>query len=390
MFGFAVREAGFPKACQMVQSEHMSLRLNVPLSGGREYDIHVGDGTLVTDAGTVLAQVARSKRAIVITQPKIAALWGAKLVSSLFVAGFDSPAIVTFPHGERYKNLKVVTQLCDSLYDLSPAIDRKTLIIALGGGVVGDVAGFVASLYLRGLDYVQVPTTLLAMVDSSVGGKTGVDFREGKNLIGAFYQPRSVLIDVETLSTLPARERRAGIAEVIKYGVIREPSILSLLSGREMTYRDTAVLSDLIQRSCIIKADVVSRDEYETTGLRAILNFGHTVGHALESATNYRRYKHGEAVAIGMMAAAAIGEAHGVTPPEVRTAIEKALIAQKLPTGFPPEMDVETILPLMARDKKAEGGKARFVLATSIGSTKVFSDVEESAIREGIRRVTRH
>lgn len=365
-------------------------RLSVPLTGGRGYEIYFGEELLFdAGAGAIAAKIARSNRAVIITQPKIAGLWGWRLADSLALAGFERPPLLTFPAGERYKNLKTVGKLCQGLYDLTPAIDRKTLILALGGGVVGDVAGFVAAIYLRGLDYVQVPTTLLAMVDSSVGGKTGVDFQEGKNLVGAFHQPRAVCIDTAALTTLSVRERRAGMGEIIKYGVIREPEILPLLSEKEITQKDAATLTDLIYRSCAIKAEIVTKDEYETTGLRAILNYGHTVGHALESATNYRRYKHGEAIAIGMMAAAAIGEIHGVTPPDVRPTIEAALKAQKLPTTFPADIDLENVMPLMARDKKAEGGKAKFVLARSLGDVALYSDVEEAAIREGIRRVVK-
>ena len=363
-------------------------RLAVSLSGGRGYDIHFGEGLLCNaEAGEIIGGVARSNRAVIITQPNLAKLWAPHLAGSLETAGFEPPPVLTFPKGERYKNLKTINKLCQGLYALAPAIDRKTLIIALGGGVVGDVAGFVASIYLRGLDYVQVPTTLLAMVDSSVGGKTGVDFQEGKNLVGAFHQPRAVCIDMMTLASLPLREIHAGMAEIVKYGVVREPEILPALSGREIREIETDILTDLVYRSCAIKAEIVTKDEYETTGLRAILNYGHTIGHALESVTQYRRYKHGEAVAIGMMAAAAIGEVQGITPPDVRPLIGKALRAQKLPDAFPVDIAPDSIFPLLARDKKAEGGKARFVLARALGDVTLISDVDEAAIREGLRRI---
>jgi 3-dehydroquinate synthase len=358
----------------------MTTTVSVPLSGGRDYEIHIGPG-LISHAGRLLKDVARSTRAVIITQPKIEALWGGPLRKSLKEAGFDTPDVVTFPAGERFKTLATMARLCDKLYNLSVTVDRKTLIIALGGGVVGDVAGFVAASYLRGLDYVQVPTTLLAMVDSSVGGKTGVDFREGKNLVGAFHQPRCVIADTDTLTTLPRREIHSGLGEIVKYGVIRDPS---LLLTKALDFSQSDVVAHIVQRSCEIKAEVVVADEREETGLRAILNYGHTVGHALESATNYRRYKHGEAVAIGMVAAACIGEVAGVTPAGVRDAIIASCRAQGLPTARPSEISAETLLDLMMRDKKTEGGSIRFVLARSLGDVELMGGINVETIRAGL------
>jgi 3-dehydroquinate synthase len=352
----------------------------VPLSGGREYNIHIGSG-LLSQAGALLKNVARSARVVVITQPRIEALWGAPLRQSLLLAGFDAPDVVTFPAGERFKTLATMARLCDKLYNLSATVDRKTLVVALGGGVVGDVAGFVAASYLRGLDYVQVPTTLLAMVDSSVGGKTGVDFRDGKNLVGAFYQPRCVIADIDTLKTLPRRELRSGMGEVVKYGVIRDPSLL-LPEALDLMQPDRVI--SVVRRSCEIKAAVVSADEREETGLRAILNYGHTVGHALEAATGYRRYKHGEAIAIGMAAAACIGQAAGVTPPVVRDTVIASCRAQGLPTGRPAEIPAEVLLDLMLRDKKAEGGSTRFVLARDLGNVELMGGISEKTVRAGL------
>lgn len=366
------------------------LKVEVGLSGGRAYDIHIGSG-LLEAAGEKLAEIARSRQAVIITHARLASAdWTNRLLHSLKGAGFGDTPVVTFAAGERFKTLGTMARLYDKLYNLSTTIDRKTLIIALGGGVVGDMAGFAASTYLRGLDYVQIPTTLLAMVDSSVGGKTGVDFREGKNLIGAFHQPRRVLIDLATLCSLPVRERRAGMAEVIKYGVIADPGLLAIVTSeakRLQSLKGDALLP-VIRRSCQIKADVVTQDEVEETGLRAILNFGHTIGHALESATGYRRYRHGEAIAIGMMVAAAIGETVGVTPPEVRPALADALNAHHLPTTLPADVKHDDLLALTGRDKKAERGRARFVLATRLGEVRLIGDVEEKAVREGLRRTT--
>ena len=357
-----------------------STTVSVPLSGGREYEIHIGSG-LLADAGRILQKVARSGRIVVITQPRIAALWGSPLGESLQSAGFETADFVTFPAGERFKTLGTMARLCDKLYNLSVTVDRKTLVVALGGGVVGDVAGYVAASYLRGLDYVQIPTTLLAMVDSSVGGKTGVDYRDGKNLIGAFHQPRSVIADVDTLKTLPRREFRSGMGEVVKYGVIRDPT---LLLPQALDTSQPEIVSHIVRRSCEIKAQIVVADEREETGLRAILNYGHTVGHALESATKYRRFKHGEAVAIGMAAAACIGEAVGITPSDVRKTVVAACRAQGLPVARPAEISVDDLLTLMLRDKKAEAGRLRFVLARGLGDVELMNGINQESVRDGL------
>ena len=356
--------------------------LTVALGGGRDYPIHVGGG-LLARAGELLAPLARGGRAVVITQPPIESCYGAAVRDALVGAGL-SVRTLAFPNGERSKTLRTVARLYDGLYEARA--DRRTLIVALGGGVVGDVAGFVAASYLRGLPYVQIPTTLLAMVDSSVGGKTGVDFRNGKNLIGAFHQPRAVLIDTNTLATLPRRDLRSGMAEVVKYGVIRDPDLLDFVTSRvkDLAGLDPAALSHVVGRSCRIKADVVAGDEREETGLRALLNYGHTVGHALEAATRYRRFRHGEAVAIGMVSAACIGEAAGVTPSETRAAVAGALKAQRLPLAVPADVPAASLTGLLSLDKKAENGKARFVLARGIGNVALHGDVCEEDVRAGL------
>ncbi|MBC8138646.1 MAG: 3-dehydroquinate synthase [Fibrella sp.] len=359
--------------------------VHVPLDGGRAYDIHIGAG-LLTSVGEVVRGVARSNRVVIVSQPPIAKHYANAVADSLAAAGFDAPDIVLFPAGERYKTHKMLERLYGALYELHPAIDRKTLLVALGGGVVGDVVGFLAATYLRGLDYVQVPTTLLAMVDSSVGGKTGIDYQAGKNLIGAFHQPRAVIADTDTLVTLPKREMAAGLAEVIKYGVIRDAEVMRKAANALYGLRsgDAALTSYLVRRSCEIKAEVVVADEYETTGIRAILNFGHTIGHAVEAATNYRRYKHGEAVAIGMIAAACIGETVGVTHPGLRDHIRLACENAGLPRTLPADVSDDDILALLGRDKKSENGAPKFVLARALGDVVSGVAVEESAIREGL------
>lgn len=358
-------------------------RLEVSLENDRRYDIVFGRGAL-SDLGRHCANCARSRRAVILTESRIARRWGAAAAESLEHAGFAVDTIA-FTAGEARKNLATIARLYGDLYNL-PAIDRKTLLVALGGGVVGDMVGFVAATYLRGMDCVQVPTTLLAMVDSSVGGKTGVDFREGKNLIGAFHQPRCVVVDPDVLATLPRREARSGMAEVVKYGIIRDPAILETVAEQgEALFGDPETLLSLIVRSCEIKAEVVQGDEREETGLRAILNYGHTIGHALEGATGYRRYKHGEAVAVGMVSAACIGEAAGVTPGELRPVLVRALECLSLPTQLPADIDDAALLALAGRDKKSVAGEARFVLARALGDV-ALKRVPLDVVCEGLRR----
>ena len=360
---------------------------DVPLSEGRGYRILTGAGSLA-GLGEELAAVARSTRVVVISQPAIARRWFEPVRESLSEAGFDVSSLA-FPAGERHKHLGTIARLYDGLYNL-PGIDRKTMLVALGGGVVGDMAGYVAATYLRGMDYIQAPTTLLAMVDSSVGGKTGVDFREGKNLIGAFHQPRLVVADTATLATLPKREVRSGLAEAIKYGVIREPALLEFVRKRAklLLSGDADATGYVVERSCAIKAEVVCADEREETGMRAILNFGHTIGHALESATAYRRYKHGEAVAIGMAAACAIGEAAGVTPRDLTCEVVATLASVGLPTMLPDDIDDSALMELTARDKKAAAGRARYVLATRPGEVALV-EVSPETVAAGLARLRR-
>ncbi len=363
---------------------HAPRRVTVELGGGRDYVIHVAPG-LLDAAGALCRSVAPGcGRAVVITQSPIARHYETRLRDGLKRAEF-AVQTVCFEDGEQHKTLATVEQLYQSLY--AARADRETLVVALGGGVVGDVAGFVAATYNRGLPYVQVPTTLLAMVDSSVGGKTGVDFARGKNLIGAFHQPRVVIADTNTLKTLADREMRSGLAEVVKYGAIRDPKLLPNLDG--VLAKDEAAeqrLAEIIERSCQIKADVVGGDEREENGLRAILNFGHTVGHALEAATDYIRFRHGEAVAIGMVAAACIGEAAGVTAPEARHAIAASVRALGLPAALPGDVSRDAVLSLLSLDKKAHAGRARWVLLRTLGEVAPSAPcfLDEQAVRSGL------
>jgi 3-dehydroquinate synthase len=316
--------------------------------------------------------------------PKIELYYGKSISESLTAAGFHVMPIVLVA-GETYKTLQTVKRVYRMLYD--QALDRRTVIIALGGGVIGDVAGYVAATYQRGLDFVQVPTTLLAQVDSSVGGKVGVNFAQAKNLIGAFYQPRTVLVDPNTLSSLPFRERRSGLAEIIKYGIIADApffhNVAAEITGLLRLSSD--YLETAIAHSCRIKAKIVEQDERDEN-IRAILNFGHTIGHAVEALTGYHVYRHGEAVALGMVSACLIGEEVGVTPAEVT----QELLDVLQPAGFPFHLDeriyVNDILRLISLDKKSVAGSARFVLVERLGHATAGHYVSQDAIRTALQR----
>jgi len=289
-----------------------------------------------------------------------------------------APNVHLFDDAESEKNLQSVEGLAQSL--VSTEADRHALVVAIGGGVVGDVGGFVAASYLRGISVVHVPTTLVAQVDSAIGGKTGVNLPEGKNLLGAFYPPRLVLADPELLATLPEREFRGGLAEVIKYGVIADAALFAFLEKQmdAILRRDTGALEHVIRRSIAIKAQVVSKDEKES-GLREILNFGHTFGHALESVTRYRRFQHGEAIAWGMMCAALLGHEVAGTPADVVSRIV-ALVRQIGPLPPWPDTKPKEIIEAMRSDKKTREGKLRFVLAKKLGHARTFNDVPEKTV----------
>ncbi len=358
--------------------------LSVPL-GERSYSLHIGNGLLSSGrAGGIIAGHARGGKVCIVTHPGLLRSYASPLASSLSEMGIEA-AIVTVPAGERSKNLSAVARLYREF--ILFGLDRKGLVVSVGGGVVGDMAGFAAATYLRGIRFVQVPTTLLAQVDASVGGKTGVDLPEGKNLVGAFHQPSAVIIDPATLMTLPLRELRSGLSEVIKYGIIYDKAFLSsvvtLLPA--LMRRDEAALTTVIARSCEIKAEVVGQDETEQ-GLRAILNFGHTVGHALESVTAYRRFKHGEAIAIGMVTACLVGEVLGVTPTSVRGELCEALERAHLPQSFPLDIEADLILAAAQRDKKTEAGRLQFILARQIGEVFLSRNVPPEAVRAAIER----
>ena len=352
--------------------------------GSRSYSIDVRAGAL--DSAGDLSRRAlgnRPETAVIISNPTVYGKYGRRVQSSLRRAGFQVKKII-IPDGERHKTLKTAESIYTSL--IENKIERKDVIVALGGGVIGDVAGFAAATYLRGVNLVQVPTTLLAQVDSSIGGKTGVNHRLGKNLIGSFYQPALVIVDPGVLATLPGREVNSGLFEALKYGIIRDSALFHrLVANIEPLKRgDLDELTFLIAACCQIKADVVHQDERES-GLRRILNFGHTVGHALEAVTDYRRFRHGEAVGHGMRSAARIAEIMGLLSPVHREAISSAILqVGKIPSAK--NLASRDIILAMMRDKKTEARNIAFVLPVEVGNVVVRSDVPLSAIRQALRQ----
>jgi 3-dehydroquinate synthase len=333
--------------------------------GSRSYAIKVGGG-LLARLGVECAQLKLGRRCAVITDSNVGRHFARAALKSLVASGF-APVLICVPAGEKSKRLGIVEQCYDQL--AAHRLERKSFIVALGGGVVGDLAGFVAATYLRGLPFVQVPTTLLAQVDSSVGGKTGVNLRAGKNLVGAFYQPRLVLCDLDVLKTLPKREYVSGLAEIIKYGVIYDAIFFAQLerSLPKLLQRDAATLAAVVARCCEIKADVVGQDETEG-GLRAILNFGHTIGHAIENSSGYGKYLHGEAIAIGQVAAAKLSHRMLGLPTHDVERIENLFIQAGLPAKIKLNLARRKKLHAAMRlDKKVSGGDVKFVLANKIG-----------------------
>jgi 3-dehydroquinate synthase len=346
--------------------------------GKRSYPIYVGTD-LLSSLGKFAAKMELSHRCAVISDTHVAPLYANAAFASLRSAGFE-PLLISVPAGETSKNLKMVQSCCDQL--AGHRLERKSFVVALGGGVVGDLAGFVAAIHLRGMAFVQVPTTLLAQVDSSVGGKVGVNLKAGKNLVGAFHQPRLVLCDLRTLDSLPAREFRAGLGEVLKYGIIYDARLFARLERDlpKLLRRDPKVLAEVIARCCEIKADVVRQDENEN-GLRAILNFGHTIGHAIENSAGYGKYLHGEAIAIGQVAAAKLSVELTGLPPGEATRIEKLFQRAGLPVAIKLSAIARAkLFAAMQLDKKVVGGEIKFVLAQSIGQVQSGQKVAAALI----------
>lgn len=361
--------------------------------GENSYSINVGTGIL-EEVGGALKKVNSFEKIIIITDPLVNELWGGMLRSSLKSEGF-SYDVIEVPRGERYKNLSIAFKLYNKLLQLEA--HRDCCVIAFGGGVIGDLAGFVAATYMRGMYLVHVPTTLLAQVDSSIGGKTSVNHPRGKNLIGVFYQPLFVHADISTLTTLPQKEISTGLAEVIKYGVIEDDDFFKFLevnsqhlNTKAFEDRDTLkaalkVWETIVTESCKIKAKIVEQDEKEK-GIRMVLNFGHTIGHAVETVTRYSVYNHGEAVAIGMVAAAMISEEMGMIDESTVKRIKGLLEKLKLPTSVE-GLSAKKIVNGLKVDKKIREGKIRFVLPKRIGKMDVRDDVPIAAVKRVLKEI---
>lgn len=362
----------------------MKSTIRVPLPD-QAYDVVVAPGGL-EHLGSWLSgdgthRLKPGQKLLLVSNPAIFRHYGEQTVHSLTAAGFQVSTCL-LPAGERYKTLNSVQKIYDAA--LENRLERHSGMVALGGGVIGDMTGFAAATWLRGIAFVQVPTSLLAMVDASIGGKTGVNHPQGKNLIGAFHQPRLVLIDPQVLRTLPAREFRAGMAEVIKYGVIWDQELFEALEVAkrldQFRYMPEELLQMILTRSCQAKADVVSQDEKEA-GIRAILNYGHTIGHAIESLTGYRTINHGEGVAMGMVAAGLLAENLGRW--DAASNQRQTALIQKagLPVTLPGSLDDGAVLDVLQTDKKVKDGKVRFILPTAIGQVEITGQVTGADIR---------
>jgi len=345
--------------------------------GSRSYRIVVASGALQS-VGERLRELRLGSRAALVSDGAIMRLYGKTVVASLESAGFTVTTI-DVPEGEAAKTLTVAEHCWDQL--LTAGLDRTSTVLALGGGAVGDVAGFAAATYMRGINFIQLPTTVLAQVDASIGGKTAIDHPLGKNMIGAFHQPRLVVVDPAVARTLPEREFRSGLAEIVKHGIVLDADYFAELERdlAPLAARDLGVLERIIGGSCRLKAAVVERDEREAE-LRHVLNYGHTIGHALEAATGYTRYAHGEAVSLGIVAEARLARRLGIADDETTTRQERMLETLGLPVRAP-SIDVEPIVSAMARDKKAKDGRVPFVLAPRIGAFRIVYDVPTTDIR---------
>ena len=347
-----------------------------------DYTVIVGSGLLEQTATLIEERTAiRSRKAAIVTDSNVGPLYAAKVEATLKAAGIET-CLVTVPAGEASKSMEQVTEVSRRM--LRAGLDRKSFLVALGGGVVGDLAGFAAAIFQRGIPCVQIPTTIVSQVDSSVGGKTGVNTPEGKNLLGAFHQPRLVLADVDTLGSLPEREFNEGFAEIIKHAAIRDESLLDLVEKKDEIHDH---LIELVARNVAIKAAVVEEDEKETTGTRALLNFGHTIGHGIEAAGGYGRFLHGEAISLGLVAAIRLSIEASTLSPEDGERLIAALSTYQLPTKLADDITDETILSSLRRDKKFEAGEIRFVLLERLGDAFVSSAITPEHLSTAITRL---
>ncbi len=362
-----------------------NLTITVSL-GDRSYPIFITANGL-GQAGKLLTNIGIQGKVLILSNPVIFRHYGEALLAALTDSGLQVQSLI-LPAGERYKNLKTIERIYQ--HCAHQRLERRSTLIALGGGVIGDMTGFAAATWLRGINFVQIPTTLLAMVDAAIGGKTGVNHAQGKNLIGAFYQPKAVIIDPNVLQTLPARQYRSGMAEVIKYGVIWESELFHLLESRprlsQYRYLSPEDREKILYFSCQTKAMIVSQDEREG-GIRALLNYGHTLGHGIETVTQYRQYTHGEAVALGMVAAGDIAVQMGWWS-EAEQSRQKQLIARvQLPTQLIPTIDIAAIQQALNWDKKVEQGAVRLVLPQGIGRAAITHQVPASLIQQALVRL---
>lgn len=346
--------------------------------GEKSYDILIGYS--LDEIGGILKKYTKGIKSLIVTNPTVAGYYLETVNKSLQKAGFQV-FVAQVPDGEEHKSQAEASKLYAKCVEYR--LERESIIVGLGGGVIGDLAGYVAATFMRGLPIVQVPTTLVAQVDSSVGGKVAVNLPEGKNLVGSFYQPFLVYIDLAVLKTLPVEEIEVGMAEVIKYGIILDKKFLEYLEKKIVKLReiDMEVLERVVARCCQFKAGVVEKDEREK-GQRAILNFGHTLGHALEALTGYKKYKHGEAVAIGMVGACRIAEKMGMFKKEARDRIERLIEKAGLPGRIGVKLGVDDIIQVLSLDKKVRAGRVRFVLPERIGRVVVRNDVPEDIVRD--------
>jgi 3-dehydroquinate synthase len=345
------------------------------------YRALVGSG-LIDQIGKRVRKVLHGKRCAVVTDTNVAPFFADRAKQSLILAGLK-PIVITIPAGEKLKTLKQAGAICEQM--LAAGLDRQSFVIGLGGGVIGDVSGFVAAIYHRGIPHVQVPTTLLAMVDSSIGGKTGVNTADGKNLLGILHHPSLVIDDLDVLKTLPRREFNQGFAEIIKHGIIADAKMFGMLQDWEArSPRRSPALKQLVLRNVKIKSKIVAKDEHDLTGKRALLNFGHTVGHAIERAGDYRKFLHGEALSLGIVAACAVSIKRAGLLPGQRDAVVELLQRFDLPTRLPKNFPRNKIIDAVKFDKKFQSGKIRFVVTPRIGTAYLTSDVTLQDIREAV------
>ncbi|MBI2138772.1 3-dehydroquinate synthase [Candidatus Woesearchaeota archaeon] len=363
-----------------MEKVHVQLERNVDTS----YDIVIGPD-LFGGVPQLLSEKPLGNRYIIITDAVVRKTFGDRFAAALQSKGIKAD-ILSFPQGETSKNLKTYGLLAEGAYKIGA--DRKSAIIALGGGVVGDMAGFVAATYMRGIPYLQIPTTLLAMVDSSIGGKAGVDLSKGKNIMGAFYQPKAVFIDIKLLKELPAAQLKNGLAEVIKHGLIADKELFSSVQKnlKKIFAKNEGVLLDIIKRNCEIKGAIVQEDEREQ-GKRALVNYGHTVGHALEAITHFKKFFHGEAISIGMAAAGRIAMHSGIFPKPSLDAQNNLLREAGLPVQIPPGISIDGMIELTHQDKKTVDGAIRMVLLKSIGTAISGASVSDTLLKKALSEI---